>query len=313
MGVMRLPTRGASPTTAQSAFLVTYQNGMMARALKRAMLFTGYIDESDTHDPAPAMVMSAMLSTVGRWERCERALKRIQRNFGFTLFHATDFRSLHGEFARWSEIKCRDILMEFGKLGETHLTECFTVSMSYEIYKTQFLAKRPSKMHRISQYGICFMGALDGLIRKVMAQGPQHKLSVVVEAGHENAPDTARLFKERKERLDVAGIDLLCSHSHSHSLVSKKDGPLQQLVDITAHGHTLERRAIKSGDMPHFSERNERDPTHLEPGWTIAEVTPEYIESVIEEYNSGRVAANEEFLRRKQAWLDAKTVSGREP
>jgi hypothetical protein len=60
-----------------SAFLVTYQNGMMARALKRAMLFTGYIDESDTHGPAPDMVMSAMLSTVGRWERCERALKRI--------------------------------------------------------------------------------------------------------------------------------------------------------------------------------------------------------------------------------------------
>jgi hypothetical protein len=117
------------------------------------------------------------------------------------VFLATDFRSLHGKFAGWYEIKCRDLLMEFGKLGETHLTECFTVSMSYEIYKTQFLAKRPSKMHRISQYGICFMAALDGLIRNVMAQRPLHKLSVVVEAGHENAPDTARLLKKKRNDL----------------------------------------------------------------------------------------------------------------
>jgi hypothetical protein len=269
------------------------------------MLFTGYIDESDTHGPAPDMVMSAMLSTAGRWERCERALKRIQRNFGFTVFHATEFRSLHGEFAGWSEIKCRDLLMEFGNLGATHLTECFTVSLNYETYNTQFLEKRPSTMHRISQYGICFMGVLDGLIRNVTAQGPQHKLSVLIEDGHKNASDTARLFKERKERLDAAGIDFLCSHG----LVSKKDSPLLQLADITAHGHTLDQRAIKRGDAPHFSERNEREPVDLEPGWTISEVTPEYIEGVIEEHISGRVAAHQEYLRRKQAWLDAKAVT----
>ena len=94
-----------------------------------------------------------------------------------------------------------------------------------------------------------------------MAQGPQHKLSVVVEDRHKNASDTARLFEERKERLDAAGLDLLWLHS----LVRKKDSPLLQLADITAHGHTLERRAIKRGDAAQYSERNEREPAHLEP------------------------------------------------
>ena len=62
------------------------------------MNFMGYVDESDTHAPAPDIVMSAMLSTAGRWERCSRAFARIQRKFGFTVFHATEFRALRGEF-----------------------------------------------------------------------------------------------------------------------------------------------------------------------------------------------------------------------
>jgi hypothetical protein len=112
--------------------------------------------------------------------------------------------------------------MEFGELGFAHLSECFTVSLNFEIYKTHFLEKRPNKMPRISQYGICFLGALDGLLRNVTARGPQHKLSVVLEAGHKNASNTTDLFKDRKQQLDAVGIDTL----RSHSLVSKKDSSL---------------------------------------------------------------------------------------
>jgi hypothetical protein len=104
--------------------------------------------------------------------------------FGFTVFHATEFRALRGEFEGWSREKCRDLLMEFGQLGATHLTECFTISLSYETYKTYFLDRRPQKMHQTSQYGICFMGVLDGLMRAVTSHGPQSKLSIVVEDGH---------------------------------------------------------------------------------------------------------------------------------
>jgi hypothetical protein len=45
------------------------------------------------------------------------------------------------------------------------------------------------------------------------------------------------------------------------------------------------------------------------PGWTIFEVTPEYIDRIIDEYNRDRAAAHERYLRRKQAWLERKTVS----
>jgi hypothetical protein len=90
---------------------------------------------------------------------------------------------------------CLDLLQGFGQLGFDHLTECYTVHCRYETYKKHFLEKKPTKMHRVSQYGVCFMAALDHMMSEVDKRGPQHKLSVIVEDGHNNARDTARLFK----------------------------------------------------------------------------------------------------------------------
>ena len=109
------------------------------------MNFTGYVDESDTHGRAPDMVMSAMLSTWGRWERCSRALARIGSKFGFTVFHATEFRALRGEFAGWPAEKCFDLYMELGRLGATHLVEAFTISLSHETYRDSFLGPPPAE------------------------------------------------------------------------------------------------------------------------------------------------------------------------
>jgi hypothetical protein len=226
------------------------------------MNFTAYIDESDTHGPAPDMVMCAMLSTQGRWERGSRDLGRIQKKFGFSVFHATEFRALTREVSGWSAEKCFDLLVELGRLGARHLIECFTLSLSHETYKIGFLDVRPAKMHQTSQYGICFMGVLDGLMRTVMAYGPQSKLSVVVERGHKNAGDTARLFEERRGRLENAGISLLASHG----LEDKEHCPLLQLADASAYGHAQDKRAVKAGTAPYFSDRHEQPPVNGQPG-----------------------------------------------
>jgi hypothetical protein len=191
------------------------------------------------------------------------------------------------------------------QLGATHLTECFTISLSYETYKTYFLDRRPQKMHQTSQYGMCFMGVLDGLMRAVTSHGPQSKLSIVVEDGHPNVKDTARLFEDRKRRLDTAGIDLLRSHA-----LEKKESPLLQFADITAHDHAQDKRAIKSGTAQDFSARAEQGPAPGQPGWTVYEVTPDYIAGIIDEYASDRVAKQEDYLKRRKAWLDGKAASG---
>ena len=259
------------------------------------MNFTAYIDESDTHGSAPDMVMAAMLSTQGRWERASRDLVRIHQKFGFSTFHGTEFRALRGDFSGWPAEKRFDLLMELGGVGARHLVECFTLSLSHEAYKAGFLDVRPPKMHQTSQYGLCFIGVLDGLMRTVTDFGPQSRLSIVVERGHKNADDTARLFEERKRRLEAAGIRLLADHRFE----DKANCPPLQLADASAYGHAQDRRAVKAGTVPNFPERHEQAPVEGQPGWTVYEVTPEYLGRVIDEYNCERLARHEDYLRRK--------------
>ena len=259
------------------------------------MNFVAYIDESDTHGPTPDMVMSAMLSTQGRWERCSRDLARVGQKFGFSIFHATEFRARTGDFVGWEGQKCFDLLMELGRIGSQQLVECFTLSFSHETYKRGFLDVRPPKMHQTSQYGLSFMGVLDGLMRTVMRYGPQSRLSVVVESGHRNARDTARLFDERKRRLEAVGIGLLADHR----LEAKASCRPLQLADASAYGHAQDRRAVKAQTAVPFAERQEEGPVDGQPGWTVVEVTPDYLARIIEEYTSERTAKHENYLRRK--------------
>ena len=128
----------------------------------------------------------------------------------------------------------------------------------------------------------------------------------MIEDGHKNAADTARLFDDRKRRLDAAGIDLL----RSHTLEKKEHSPQLQFADITAHAHTQDKRAIKSGAAPDFSVRNEQEPAPGQPGWTVYEVTPDYIARIIDEYDSDRVGKQEDYLKRRRAWLGGRIASG---
>ena len=265
------------------------------------MIFTSYIDESDTHGSSPNITLAAVVSDSKRWEICERKLANIQREFGFSIFHGTTFAALKGEFEDWSGRKCYDLLMALGNLVAKYVVECITVSCEYEIYEKHFLEVLPRKMHKTSQYGICFLAMIDALTKVVTGQGDHQKLSVVIESGHKNANDTKRLFEQRKQNLENFGMNFL----RSHSLLKKEQCPLLMLADITSHGHALERKAVRSGRAAQFSDRGSPEPRRGETGWTIYDVTPEYLTSLINEFASGRAAAHEAYMQRKLAWLQA--------
>jgi hypothetical protein len=88
----------------------------------------------------------------------------------------------------------------------------------------------------------------------------------------------------------------------------KKNNPLLQLADITAHLHALDKRAVKAGTAPEFSTREVEGPVVGGPGWTVFEVAPAYISSIIDEYDRDRVAKAEAYSRRRAAWLASKSA-----
>ncbi len=57
------------------------------------MIFAVYFDEADTHGPAPTIIMAAYLGHAYEWRRFEAKLAKLQKSYGFRVFHAKDFNA----------------------------------------------------------------------------------------------------------------------------------------------------------------------------------------------------------------------------
>lgn len=259
------------------------------------MLYLAYIDESDTHGHQPDMSMTAMLGSTAQWERYSRRLRGIQKDYGFTIFHGTDFKGMKGDFAGWSGEKYRGLLYDMGKLVADNLTECISINLAHADYR-YFLEKRPAKMHQSSQYGICFSAMLDALLFNVTKSGAKQKLSVIMEAGHPNATDAQRIFEERRREWADGGHDVL----RDFELRKKDESHRLMAADMASYGHSQEVRHTRSTGTSPVTEK--REPKRGEVGWTNAEVGTNYVDSLIADHNAKKEAAHQRFLERRAAW-----------
>jgi|ERR1700704_116546 hypothetical protein len=75
------------------------------------VIFTAYFDESDTHGAAPNAVMVAFLGRALQWQRFEKRLAKLQKRYGFRVFHAKEKRKT-GDFTGWSDEKCMALISD---------------------------------------------------------------------------------------------------------------------------------------------------------------------------------------------------------
>lgn len=259
------------------------------------MIFLAYMDESDTHGSEPTITMSAILGTASQWEKCRRRLGKIKKEFGFKVLHGTEFKARKGEFKGWSLKKCEELLLAFGKLVHENLTEIFTVTLDHQTYKEDFLEKRPGKMHATSQYGFAFEAVLFACSQRVLQASGNNRLSLVIEDGHKNAADTARIFETYKKEWLASGRDFL----KTHTLASKEDDELLMIADITAFGMVQEQRSVRKGLVLPHGQRGKSDPPQNKIGWTHLEVTPGYFETAIKRFSDLRNREQEAWRRNR--------------
>lgn len=197
------------------------------------VIFTAYLDESGTHQGAPALIMAAYLGTARQWELVERKLRAIQREHGFSVFHAKDFRKKSGEFRGWSDERRGRLLMAILGLVRSHLTAGVSIALPTERYEREFRdAPRPKKMPPQSQFGICFRNVLSHLIRKVEAERGNHRLNIVMEGGHKNEGAAYVIFNEIKDELEEDfGSHLL----GTITIARKQDSAPLMLADFLAY------------------------------------------------------------------------------
>ncbi len=156
----------------------------MSNDRSRKVILTAYFDEADTHGPAPTVILSAFVGHAIQWQIFGNKLTKIQRKFGFQVFHTEHFKRRAGEFSGWSDEKRAQLIDALIKLVRENLIAGISVHLERDRYLNEYRSEPfPKKLHKDSQYGVCFRGCLGALLSIMEDRGNKDILNVVMERG----------------------------------------------------------------------------------------------------------------------------------
>ena len=210
------------------------------------MIITAYLDESGTHNGSPVTVMAGFLGNAEQWESFGRGLRLLQERYGFTVFHATEFKHGRGEFRGWSDIKCLSLVKEMSELAAKELMAGASMVLDNDDYKRYQQAPRARKVRIDTAYGLCFRACLVHFL-EILDGVPSNddqptKLHVVVESGHRHFGDADRVFNEVKR-----AVSALMRKAPLGSITSMDKESCQPLMvaDFLAHTEFMQHDKVR--------------------------------------------------------------------
>ncbi|HSC48112.1 MAG TPA: DUF3800 domain-containing protein [Gammaproteobacteria bacterium] len=168
------------------------------------MIITAYMDESGTHDDSPVTIMSGYLGNTHQWNRVEKKIKSVFREFKVNGLHARDFLNRSGEFRGWNDDKRAAFFLPIRNAIVGDLILGFSVILKNDEYDELYCDDPALKRkRRDSKYGMCLRYSLEYLMRGAFAPELRNvkrglTVNLVLESGHKNAPDATRVFNEVK-------------------------------------------------------------------------------------------------------------------
>jgi hypothetical protein len=209
--------------------------GLADRRFKRDanyMVMHSYWDESGTHGAdSPAVIVAGFAATAAQWVGFEKRQAKLFSDFGVNTFHAKKLRGNKGDFKDWEPGEKAKFNYRFLKMIDDQLSFGVASAVAPEDYKQHYGQKTfPRKLRRDSQYGLLFRLALGRSIL-FMKERPQSDwpLNVVMELGHPNWQDAARVFNE------VKSIPRNSAMLGTISFAAKSDCALLAVADSLAY------------------------------------------------------------------------------
>jgi hypothetical protein len=177
------------------------------------VIFTAHLDESGTHGGSPITLMSAVLGSARQWQNFEKEYAKLRRRYGFSVFHAKEYRDTDGEFMNWSRVTKHQFALEFFAIVDDKLSGGVSAFLKNEDYDAYYLGcDKPRKTRLDTKYAICFRAVLSMLVAQMeKRQRPGKNLNplyLVLERGAKNAGDAVRIFKWIKQRARPQNGDL---------------------------------------------------------------------------------------------------------
>jgi hypothetical protein len=86
-------------------------------------VYTGYLDESGTHDGSAATVMGGVLARADQWQKFQKGFDRVKKEHGFRIFHTKKFKNKRGDFEGWTNQQCLALIGDLAGLTDIGLTD----------------------------------------------------------------------------------------------------------------------------------------------------------------------------------------------
>lgn len=210
-------------------------------------IYTGYLDESGTHDDSPITVMGGIVAKADQWQRFEGGFSNLQNKHHFRVWHSKKFRQRKGDFKGWTADQCTALYWDLAHLNAHGLTDAVAVTLNNAEFEQHYRSgPKPNKARLDSSYGLCFRICLYHFIREVFKRRYKNELPalhIVLEAGHRNLGDAKRIFFEVKNDFEKYG-----NHMLQTITVADKDSCGQlMMADFAAHGeYVLEQKVPRS-------------------------------------------------------------------
>ena len=193
------------------------------------MILTAFLDESGTHggdgtpeNPGSATtVMAGMMGTALQWARFAGEIDALRRHYGFRTFHMKDFTHQTGEFEGWSRVRCQAFVNDFFPIiAPNRMMEGVTFRVDNAKFRSDYRGHGNPKRTRLdSAYGLCFRNCVLHLANQAQARLGHHKkweatrLHIVLESGHKNSGDAARIFDELREDFNAINSRFLAPYA----------------------------------------------------------------------------------------------------
>ena len=259
------------------------------------MIYTAYMDESNTHGDTPTIIMAAFLGHTYQWRRFEIKLARIQKAYGFHIFHAKEFKRGSGEFRGWSQDKKSALIHDLSQLVEQNLTEGIAVHLEHDRYVNEYkVAPIPSGMRLDSHYGVCFRACIARMRFRLRENGAKDTLNIVLEKGHKNAPDCERIFHQFKTLWQAHGADIF----GTFKLQDKKSCMPLMVADMLAAAYSMMRDRNVAGDASMNQYKMEKP---KKGSLVFIELAPDSLRNLKSAYETNRRLRIEQWHAKKEA------------
>jgi hypothetical protein len=164
---------------------------------------TGYFDESGTHDGAAVSGMAGFVGDKRQWAKFEKRTYKLFARHRVNVFHAVDVRRTKNDFKGWSVDRKIKFLDEFHHIINGTLHSGVAAFISETDYNYYCGLNWPKGTRRDSKYGILFRACLSQTIDTIagVPSTTEPRLRVVLEDGHKNRDDAARIYSWAEGRI----------------------------------------------------------------------------------------------------------------